>query len=39
VPAIAQRLDTPQARVTVATLQAWTPAIAKNGHATNRVLI
>ena len=33
------RLDTPQARVIVATLQPRTPAIAKNGHATNRVLI
>src|SRR5215470_7400069 len=38
-PAIAQRLDTAQARVIVATLQPRTPAIAKNGHATNRVLI
>src|SRR5882672_9409108 len=38
-PAIAQRLDTAQARVVVATLQPRTPAIAKNGHATNRVLI
>jgi len=37
--AIAPRLDTPQARVFVATLQPRTPAIAKNGHATNRVLI
>ena len=37
--AIAQRLDTPQARVIVATLQPRTPAIAKNGHATNRLLI
>ena len=36
---IVQRLDTPQARVIVATLQPRTPAIAKNGHATNRVLI
>jgi hypothetical protein len=38
-PAIAQRLDTAQARVIVATLQPRTPAVAKNGHATNRVLI
>ena len=37
--AVAQRLDTPQARVFVATLQPRTPSIAKNGHATNRVLI
>lgn len=37
--AIAQRLDTPQARVIVATLQPRTPSIAANGHATNRVLI
>src|SRR5437667_12772960 len=36
---IAQRLDTPQARVIVATLQPRTPAVAANGHATNRVLI
>ena len=39
VPAIAPRFDTPQARVIVATLQPRTPALAKNGHATNRVLI
>jgi hypothetical protein len=38
-PAIAQKLDTAQARVIVATLQPRTPAVAKNGHATNRVLI
>ena len=38
-PAITPRLDTAQARVIVATLQPRTPAIAKNGHATNRVLI
>ena len=38
-PSIAQRLDTPQANVIVATLQPRTPAVAKNGHATNRVLI
>src|SRR6516225_4598264 len=37
--AITPRLDTPQARVIVATLQPLTPAIAKDGHATNRVLI
>src|SRR5437762_11351396 len=37
--AITPRLDTPQARVIVATLQPRTPAIAKNGHATHRVLI
>ena len=36
---ITPRLDTPQARVIVATLQPRTPSIAKNGHATNRVLI
>ena len=36
---ITPRLDTPQARVIVATLQPRTPAVAKNGHATNRVLI
>lgn len=38
-PVITPRLDTAQARVIVATLQPRTPAIAKNGHATNRVLI
>ena len=37
--AIAQRLDTPQARVYVATLQPHTPSISRNGHATHRVLI
>jgi hypothetical protein len=36
---ITPRLDTPQARVFVATLQPRTPSIAKNGHNTNRVLI
>ena len=36
---VTPRLDTPQARVIVATLQPRTPSIAKNGHATNRVLI
>src|SRR3954471_6182679 len=37
--AIAQRLDTPEARVIVATLQPRTPSIARTRHATNRVLI
>lgn len=37
--AITQKLDTPQTRVIVATLQPRTPSIAKTGHATNRVLI
>jgi len=37
--AITPRLDTPQARVIVATLQPRTPSIARSGHATNRVLI
>src|SRR4026208_1139363 len=37
--AITPRPDTPQARVIVATLQPRTPSIARNGHATNRVLI
>jgi hypothetical protein len=36
---VTPRLDTPQARVIVATLQPRTPSISKNGHATNRVLI
>jgi len=36
---ITEKLDTPQARVIVATLQPKTPAVAKNGHATHRVLI
>ena len=36
---ITPRLDTPQARVVVATLQPRTPSVAKDGHATNRVLI
>lgn len=36
---ITPRLDTPQARVIVATLQPRTPSIARTGHATNRVLI
>ena len=38
-PAITPRLDTEQARVIVATLQPRTPAVAKDGHATDRVLI
>jgi hypothetical protein len=37
--AITPKLDTPQARVYVATLQPHTPSIAKTGHATNRVLV
>jgi len=37
--AITPRLDTPQARVIVATLQPRTPSVASNGQATNRVLI
>lgn len=37
--AIANKLDTPQARVYVATLQPHTPSRSPNGHATNRVLI
>src|SRR3954470_9534616 len=36
---ITPRLDTAQARVIVATLRPRTPSIAKNGHATDRVLI
>jgi hypothetical protein len=36
---VTPRLDTPQARVIVATLQPRTPSISRNGHATNRVLI
>ena len=38
-PSISARLDTPQVRVIVATLQPRTPADAKNDHATDRVLI
>ena len=38
-PSITPRLDTPQARVIVATLQPRMPANARNGHATNRVII
>ena len=37
--AIANKLDTPQARVYVATLQPRTPSRSPNGHATNRVLV
>lgn len=37
--AIEQRLDTPQVRVYVATLQPHAPSISRNGHATHRVLI
>lgn len=37
--AITQRLDTPQVRVYVATLQPRTPSISRTGHATNRVLV
>ena len=37
--AITQKLDTPQTRVIVATLQPRTPSISKTGHATDRVLI
>src|SRR5436190_12512445 len=36
---VTPRLDTPQARVIVATLQPRTPSIAANGHATSRVLV
>jgi hypothetical protein len=36
---ITQRLDTPQVRVYVATLQPRTPSISRTGHATHRVLI
>ncbi len=38
-PAITPRLDTAQVRVIVTTVQPRTPAVAKNGHATDRVLI
>lgn len=37
--AITGKLDTPQARVYVATLQPRTPSRSPNGHATNRVLV
>jgi hypothetical protein len=36
---ITPKLDTPQARVIVATLQPRTPSVSANGHATDRVLI
>ena len=36
---ITQKLDTPQVRVYVATLQPHAPVVAKTGHATHRVLI
>ena len=36
---ITPRLDSPQARVIVATLQPRTPSIARTGHATDRVLV
>ena len=36
---VTQKLDTPQTRVIVATLQPRTPSISKSGHATDRVLI
>ena len=36
---ITPRLDSPQARVIVATLQPRTPSVARTGHATDRVLI
>jgi hypothetical protein len=37
--AIANKLDTPQARVYVATLLPHTPSRSPNGHATDRVLV
>jgi len=37
--AIEPKLDTPQVRAYVATLQPHTPSIARTGHATHRVLI
>src|SRR5471030_2026998 len=37
--AIDNKLDTPQARVYVATLLPHTPSRSENGHATNRVLV
>ena len=36
---VTERLDTPQARVIVATLRPHMPIVAKAGHATHRVLI
>jgi hypothetical protein len=38
-PQITERLDNERVRVIVATLQPHTPAFARTGHATNRVLI
>jgi len=38
-PSMTPRFDTAQAHVVMATLQSRTLAVAKNGHATNRVLI
>jgi hypothetical protein len=37
--AIDNKLDTPQARVYIATLLPHTPVLSRTGHATNRVLI
>jgi quercetin dioxygenase-like cupin family protein len=37
--AIAERVDTPQVRIYVATLQPHAPSISRNGHATPRVLV
>src|SRR5260370_29611202 len=37
--AIANKFDTPQTRVYVATLLPHTPSRSPNGHATNRVLV
>lgn len=37
--AITPKLDTPQARVYIATLQPHVPSRSPNGHATNRVLV
>ena len=37
--AIANKFDTPQARVYIATLQPHVPVPSRSGHATNRVLI
>ncbi|HKT80271.1 MAG TPA: hypothetical protein VJP86_08615 [Vicinamibacterales bacterium] len=37
--AIAPKLDTPQVRVIVATLQPHTPSISRTGHATNRLIV
>ena len=38
-PVITPKLDTPQVRVSVATLQPKMPSVAREGHATDRVLI